>query len=481
MPQHHENRHHGMTELEGMHAFCHIQHTAHAGDRFGRMFALPALYTNPDHLIALGAQGGPMDGGTTASRTQTVPVGHVFFGQFVDHDITLDTTSSLSRVADPAATPNIRTPTLDLDCVYGQGPEAHPYLFHSSGPFANIKLLTGADGTATAQPANLAQEDLCRTAQGTAIIGDPRNDENRVVSQLQLAMIRFHNHVVDEVAADGLTGHDLYEEARRLATWHYQWVVINDFLRAMCGSAVVDDILGNGRRFYCATNGTPYIPIEFAVAAYRFGHSMIPQRIQIQKGGSLFDIFGPKLGRGFSPLDDSDAIVDWHELVPTSLGRTIQMAERLDTKMAALLLNLPFLAGDPVPSLAARNLLRGQSFLLPSGEQVAAAIGRSETEIAGVRQNAQALAGSAIDLSSGTPLWFYLLVEAEEVGRETHPNMFDQGEGLGPVGARIVAETLIGLVELDPRSYLGRNRNWRPSDGVGTSTLGEMLTLGAAA
>lgn len=474
------SHHHGMSHLGGMHSFCHFGHRAQPGDRFGRMFDLPPLYLPVAALQALGAQGGPMDGGTTAQRTQSVTVGHVFFGQFIDHDITLDTTSSLSAVADATTIPNARTPTLDLDCIYGAGPEAHPFLYHASGAFAGVKLLTGADGTAVAQDPALAQDDLARSAQGTAIIGDPRNDENRIVSQLQLAMIRFHNKVADTLHAmpgNTLAGGDLFEAVRRTVTWHYQWVVLQDFLVAMCGAAVVSDILGNGRRYYCAAQGDPFIPIEFAAAAYRFGHSMIPQKIQIQKGKPALEVFGPVLGEGFAPLSDARAVVDWNELVTAAPGHNVQKAEKLDSKLATDLLALPFIPAGDVQSLAARNLLRGQTFLLPSGENVALALGRAQAEIDKVSQAAAGIAGTAADLASGTPLWFYLLVEAEKIGRETTPGHFDKGEGLGPVGARIVAETLIGLLELDPRSFLAGNRNWDPAQGVGVATLGALLTF----
>ncbi len=473
-------KHHGINELPGLHRFCGRGYYQQDGDRFGRMFYLPPLYTNPVGLRQLGAKGGPMDGGKTKDRTKTVDVGQVFFGQFVDHDITLDVTSSLSEVAVPQNTPNVRTPTLDLDNIYGMGPEATPYLYHASGDFAGVKLLVGADGTAVKQNPKLAAQDLARSSGGTAIIGDPRNDENRIISQLELAMIRFHNNVVDAVhQREGLDGGELFERARQLAPWHYQWVVINDFLVAMCGAAPVDDILGNGRRFYCAEDDDPYIPVEFAVAAYRFGHSMVPQKIQIQKGAKAHDLFGKILGQGFVPLAVLEAVVDWNELVTTSAGRQVQKAEELDTKLASILLELPFIPPTPgaVRSLATRNLLRGQTFLLPSGEQVARAVGRPEVEIDKVSAAARKLAKPAVDLATGTPLWFYILTEGETIGRETHPGHFDKGEGLGPVGARIVAEVLIGLVELDPRSYLGTNRNWDPSQGVGVGTLGEMLTF----
>lgn len=474
MPQHH-----GMGKLKGLEAFCHYHHESQRGDRFGRLFGLPPLYTPAPSLIEIGRKGGKMDGGTRANRTTSVDVGQVFFGQFVDHDITLDVTSSLfSVVADTSEIENARTPTLDLDCIYGQGPEATPFLYHAEGDFSGIKVLTAKEGTAVDQSANLAKNDLSRSAHGTAIIGDPRNDENRVLSQLQLAMLRFHNKVVDALSGK-YQGGELFEEARRMVTWHYQWIVINDFLPTMCGGAVVDDILGNGRRYYCAIDGDPYIPVEFSVAAYRFGHSMIPQKIQIQKSKPSHGLFGDVLGGGFRPLTSPQAVVDWRELVETDAGRTVQKAEKLDGKLASILLELPFIAPPAIQSLATRNLLRGQAFQLPSGENIARAIERPDAEINKVSRAAKTVAGASADLSSGTPLWLYLLLEAEKVGRETEAGHFDKGEGLGPVGARIVAETIIGLIELDSRSFLAQNRSWYPdpAEGVGVKTLGEMLTF----
>jgi hypothetical protein len=173
---------------------------------------------------------------------------------------------------------------------------------------------------------------------------------------------------------------------------------------------------------------------------------------------------------------DERAVVDWHELLNTSENRNVQMAEKLDTKMATDLLKLPFIPSDSIQSLASRNLLRGQTFLLPSGENVARTIQRSESEIDNVNQAAKSIASAAADLSNGTPLWFYILMEAEQIGRETTLDTFEPGEGLGPVGARIVAETITGLIELDSRSYLAKNRNWSPDQGVGVTSLGEMLT-----
>ena len=469
---------HGTKPLEGIDALCSVGHERQEGEKFGRMFQLPPLSTMPSALKALGKKGGPLDSQGNSDRASTVGTGDVFFGQFIDHDITLDIVTSLGATADINSFNNARTPSLDLDSIFGMGPEAQPYLYHNEGEFRGVKLLTGADsGTDDTPATELQKNDLARAINGRAVIGDPRNDENRIISQMHLAMINFYNRVVDKLH-EKYEGAELFEEARRLATWHYQWVIVHDFLVKMCGEALVKDILGNGRQCYQATFGDAFIPVEFSVAAYRFGHLMVPQKIQIQKNENALEIFGTFLGRGFQPLSTEKAIVDWLELIESDAGRQVQMAEKMNTKMAPDLLALPFFNPDKEEvSLAVRNLLRGQTFLLPSGENIARAMGRSDTEIKAVVDNAVSVAGSEIDLSAGLPLWFYIMNEAEIIGRESASGSFDRGEGLGPVGGRIVAETLIGLIELDPRSYMAVNRNWEPSDDLNVSTLIEMLTF----
>ncbi len=466
------HEHHGMKPLEGMSAYCVRGHydTKQRDDRFGRLFQeLSPAYTDPAVLQAIGAKNGPMDGKSANDRTDTVPVGMVFFGQFVDHDITLDTSTTFDSVVDnPGEIANVRTPMLDLDCIYGLGPEAQPYLYVQGGAFGGAKLLTGADNPGQA---GIPASDLLRSPNGRAIIGDPRNDENRVISQLQLAIIRFHNHVCDTLhAEEGYEGSELYEHARVTTTWHYQWAVVNDFLTAMCGTPVVERILGCGRQHYCGS--VPFIPIEFSVAAYRFGHSMIPMKVQVQKGGSKLELFGTKLGSGFDPLGDTDAVVDWHELLFTPENRQVERAQKLDTRLAGDLLQLPFIT-EGEASLATRNLLRGNTFLLPGGEKVAEAIGCEQKVIDKVLKKVAKLSG---DLPPhGVPLWLYILAEAEVIGRAEDNGSTKEGEALGPVGATIVAETIIGLLELDDHSYLGANRNWSPREEW--NTLGKLVTV----
>ncbi len=487
------DQHHGMKDFKGLPALCAAG--VNRSDRFGRMLPdAPALYLDPRDLSALGAAGGPMEG--PKAESTSVGAGMIFFGQFIDHDVTFDTSSSFQRLDRPEATTNVRTPTLDLDCVYGDGPEGSPFMYWSgrSGPdadFNGVKLLTAADAaTSPGTAPGFREQDVPRASNGRAIIGDPRNDENRIISQMQLGFLRFHNKVADALHAKGGQGEHLFAEARRVSTFHYQWIVVQDFLRRLAGGAVVDRILGQGRTLYrpeTCPHGTlhgaePFMPVEFAVAAYRFGHSMIPDFLRLRAGGAEQPLFGTGLGAAFTPVPSMNAVVEWPMLLDLSVAGMTR-AEKLDGRLMSQLLALPFVADLTVNSLAVRNFLRAQAFMLPSGETMARACARPELEIEQVAGEARARASAAgASLSAGVPLWYYLLLEAELIGRESSAGMFEPGEGLGPAGPTIVAETLIGLLELDTRSYLGSNRAWHPAgadklgdDGV--FTLLQLLTF----
>lgn len=484
-----DNKHHGMLPFKGLEHLCTT--SSFRPGRFARLFTeLPPLYINPLTLHKIGKTGGKMEDKGAPNLAKDTPAGMIFFGQFIDHDITLDDSSSLTATNDPHGTENVRTPTLDLDNVYGEGPGSHPYLYNGAG-----KLLTGADYKypSSVIPNWKNQDDLPRTPKGTAIIGDPRNDENRIISQMQLGFLNFHNKVM----GSGTTA-KTFAEARRIVTWHYQWIVVNDFLRTMCGDWIVDDILTNGRKVYrpeCMGSGDPFIPIEFSTAVYRFGHTMIPQKMRVKVGGPQHVIFDPNsiLGKGFQPITDTAAVVEWAALLDSGNG-LYDRAGEMDVKLAKALLDLPFLQNQtpPVPaferSLAVRNLLRAQSFLVPSGEQVAESLIRAgATEITPKMIEKVRAVGKSLGLSKATPLWLYILAEGKTIGRmEEGPQgqmKFAKGEGLGPVGARIVAEVIIGLLEHDPRSFLGSNRNWSPMDTPdkigtnGVSSLYQLLTV----
>jgi hypothetical protein len=461
--------------------------------RFGRMFGnLPTFAADTPQtraaLIAIGKKGGIMDAEDDLAQTPadlitvaalsannpnnpTIPAGFTFFGQFLDHDMTFDPTSSLERQVDPEQIANFRTPTLALDNVYGAGPGGSPQLYDKSDGISFLVEETGTPG----------KFDVPRNSQNCAIIGDPRNDENLIVSQLQLAFLKFHNAAVDYVKTEiGLTNPgQIFAEAQRLVRWHYQWIVIHEFLVKTCGQGVVDDVLTNGRKFY-AWHNEPYIPVEFSVAAYRFGHSQVRPSYRANftgnAGGQPFFgmIFTPTPSDPSDPDDLSGGcraprrFIDWPTFFDFGDGN-VRPNKKIDTRLSTALFALPAsVVANPDPmlnpqSLAQRNLLRHLTFSLPSGQRVARAMSLpilSEGDLSDLKPHG---------MDDRTPLWFYILREAELV---------ENGERLGPVGARIVAEVFLGLIEGDKLSYLSQEPDWEPSfPTIDASKTGDDFTI----
>lgn len=449
--------------------------------RFGRMFpSLPPFAPDTPQvraaLMTIGQKGGIMDAqddpmaspvdlilkpelNVNNPNNPKMTAGMTFLGQFVDHDITLDTTSSLEQQVDPEAIENFRIPTLALDNIYGMGPANHAHLYDANDP---IKLLIEPNpGSETKSRGGVQRMDLPRNSQGTALIGDVRSDENIVLSQLHLAFLMFHNKCVDHVrATTGLTSpHAVFQEAQRLVRWHYQWILLNEFLPLTCGQTVLDDVLKKGRKFYKWRNA-PFIPVEFAVAAYRFGHSQVRPSYRMNFGPATNqDVFlrlfvdTPENSANPDPDDMRGGLrkprrfIDWQTFFDFGDGN-VRPNKKIDTKLSTVLMDLiGFPAGEP-QSLAQRNLLRHLTFKLPSGQAVAKAMHlpvMPASDFADLAPHG---------LNTRTPLWFYVLREAEKK---------ENGERLGPVGARIVAEVFIGLMEGDATSYLKQDSSWTPT------------------
>ncbi|NER31892.1 MAG: peroxidase, partial [Symploca sp. SIO1C4] len=330
---------------------------------------------------------------------------------------------------------------------------ASPYLYDKN----NLgKLLIGNDKN---------PHDLPRNSQEIALIGDPRNDENLIISQLHLAFIKFHNRVVDEVKARGFGGEAVFPEAQRLVRWHYQWIVLNEYLPLIVGQAVVDDILNNGRKFF-SWQKQPFIPVEFSVAAFRLGHTQVRNRFRVNDAPeSEKQLFELRVSGAVPPAQ----VVDWKKFFQFDSCQPPQFSKKLDAKIASVLLDLPVpIVGedDPRRSLAIRNLFRGKSFSLPSGQAVAKAMGIKplSDEQLGLKE---------LGYKEEAPLWFYILKEGEvQTG----------GETLGEVGGRLVAEVLIGLLEGDFMSYLKIDPCWvpcLPSTKPGEFKMADLLNLAA--
>jgi hypothetical protein len=450
--------------------------------RFGTMFKdLPAFAPDDALLSSLAAS-------MTEARDVSddivpdgldnvaMPSGYVYLGQFIDHDMTRDTTPLTTRNNDPHALTNFDTPKFDLGSVYGQGPAGNPELYESDRK--HLKLVTNALGV----------RDLPRDAKGVALIGDPRNDENLIVSQLQQAFILLHNHFLDGDAKGN------FARAQQLTQWHFQWVIVHDFLPRLVGQELVDSLVvttaGKIRAktaFYRPGNpNKPMMPIEYSVGAYRWGHSGIrPEyemhQSQMSPSPTVLPIFSTDPDpvnardlRGSRPLYP-DAQIDWNyffELPGVDAPDDRNYARLIDTQVARPLLQLPDSVvahtPDAVLALAERNLLRGKRLGLPAGQDVAARMKKTVPSLPDPLTNDE-LGLPDPGWSGKAPLWFYCLKEAELLG----------GTQLGPVAGRIVAEVILGLLQADKASYWNAATPFTPVGGAGFR-MGHLVTLSGA-
>lgn len=418
----------------------------------------------------------------------TTTAGTTFIGQFTDHDITFDQTSLLGVPQDPTSSRNTRTPVLDLDSVFGGGPAMRPDLYVSN-PDGTVgpKMKIGSGGV---------HEDLPRVANGdgsyTALIADPRNDENLMLAGLVSAHILFYNRLLDELPHHDMSpfpaarGNDFrhhsvaHQLAREVTVWHYQWLLVNEHLPQIVGADLVADVLKRGNRFYRPSAREAFMPIEFSAAAYRFGHSMVRPSYRANftsgTGDSANPGANPFFGLVFDPREPSFSepvkhdrgdllggfpaakrYIGWETFFDLADGQ-VKNNKRIDTRISKVLFTLPLPAIAPHTETAPlvlpqRNLLRHLTWNMPSGQSVARAMGATPLS----RSDLAQIEGVYRPFGTSTPLWYYILAEAKAV---------NNGLTLGPVGGRIVAETLIGLLRADPSSYLSANPRFQPFLGT---------------
>ena len=438
----------------------------------------------------------------TGAGPSGVPAGFTYLGQFIDHDLTMDKTDVMlgDRVS-PAMLLQARSPSLDLDSLYGAGPQdpASAKFYEADGVHLNVGS-SGGDGDLP----DMAGFDLPRRGTGRsarakrrASIPDPRNDENLAVAQTHLAMIRFHNRVVDTLD-DATPPVQRFAAAREIVTKHYQWMIRTDFLPRICARATVNDVFRNGRRVFEADatpTDVPTMPIEFSVAAYRLGHSMVRgaynwNRIFDDGGGSLDLLFefsgtsgtlGGELRLPTIWVADFRRLYDFGEAGRQNLTvppARFNRAKRIDTRLAAPLRNLPkgSFGGpavdrdDPRANLAFRNLMRARMVRLATGQQMASAMAAAGLDVTRLSRAEIRDGRNGADLGPmptaqrqallrDTPLWFYILREAELHRGRLHG-----------VGARIVAETFHRAMEGSEWSIV-RDTAFRPTLGPDSSTF----------
>lgn len=412
-----------------------------------------------------------------ADDDPSIPAGYTYFGQFVDHDITAtggvpDITNGrfepLESIVDVS---NGRTAHLELDSVYGRPGSLDNQVPKPDGAkmvVGKVTIVGNGSPPFAPVPDKSLFNDLPRKPRSPdaridreALIGDARNDENLIIAQMHVAFLKAHNTLADDLKS--------FEAARKALTLIYQSVIVDDYLPRICDEETLAGILKDGPRFFDPA-GPAFMPLEFAAAAYRFGHSMVRRKYDfnlnfpsvtstfmftftalsgnIAPDGAATDAAGNPIG---SPEAHGSAtfphnwIVDWPRFLPIDPARPPQRARPIDPLLTPLLAELRNTFGNPIqrppgttlniaPHLAKRNLLRGYLLSLPTGEAVAARIGANAIAIS---PETTSLPPEALAPFAGrTPLWLYVLTEARA----------NDGK-LGVVGTTIIAETLIGLIK----------------------------------
>jgi hypothetical protein len=421
-----------------------------------------------------------------------IPAGFTYLGQFVDHDLTFDKTNvMLGQNVSPAQLLQARSPSLDLDSLYGAGPTdpASVKFYEADGIHLKMGTTAAAGGIAAKQGFDLPRgAGTTVAAKRKAIIPDPRNDENLAVAQTHLAFIRFHNRVVNTLPAS-VPPAQRFAQAREIVTKHYQWMLRTDFLPRICAPGVVNNVFTNGRKAFevgVTPTDVPTMPIEFSVAAFRLGHSMIRgaynwNRIFDDGAGSLELLFVFSAGSGdlggaqrlaSTWIADFRRLYDFKEAGRADLAvpaAKFNRAMRIDTTLVNPLKSLPGFPADEA-NLAFRNLTRAKMVRLATGQQMVTFLknkgvtltkltnaqirdGKNGAKLGGLTQPQRAA------LLKNTPLWFYILREAE----------LNQGKLKG-VGARVVAETFHRAMEGSETSIV-RDPAWRPSLGPNNTTF----------
>ena len=427
-----------------------------------------------------------------------IPAGFTYLGQFIDHDRTFDKTDvMLGTNVTPAQLLQARSPSLDLDSLYGAGPQdpgsakfyeadgLHLKVGKTIGPTKNgFDLPRGAGNTAA--------------KKRKAIIPDPRNDENLAVAQTHLAMIRFHNRVVD-TQLGGVPDTQKFERAREIVTKHYQWMIRTDYLPRIARKAVVDNVFNNGRKVFevnAAPTDVPTMPIEFSIAGFRLGHAMVRANYNWNKifdngGGTLdllftFSATGGNLGSDTRLasiwIADFRRLYDFSEANKPNLtvpASKFNRAMRIDTRIVDPLQHLPPQTvglpnstgfNDKRRNLAFRNLTRAKMVKLATGQQMQRFFKNKGVTIPRLTKQQIRDGNNGADLSGltaaqreavlkNTPLWFYVLREAEL-----------NGGRLSGVGAWIVAETFHRAMEGSTHSIV-RDTTFAPSLGPNSTTF----------
>lgn len=428
-----------------------------------------------------------------------IPAGYTYLGQFIVHDMTYLDPVTASR--------NLRSPALDLDSVL---PEIDPDQFISKIP----ELGPASLGLTSSQEDVRLTEDLRRDDEvyGKPIIADDRNDNFLPLSQSHLLLLKFYNAIAALLGIRWTPDlkPDDHRRVREVWVKHFQYAVLHDYLPRIVGSETYRAVLQGKRaivhpesfprgaaRQQC--DDDPWMPLEFATAFGRYGHSMIRHcykpwnQKRVDEAVTVGDFMNVSYRNSGDCLSSSGRAIpaswihDWFYLLDFSgikgapAGQKPIMANLLDTNLAAPLGALPKRLLDnpgqpdppcPLPpsgdfNLAARTLMRVSWCHLKPAQDALKILNAHLTAIKAppidaltpheicdaTRTGEAAVFKRHPELLEKTPLWFYMLREAEKKACGRH---------LGPFGGRIVMETMHAAIEASSCSILD-GTGWKPT------------------
>lgn len=428
-------------------AASYFQHLVNSSNGNDLSYAIPSSLMSHIAFPGKGVYADPTGG----PESPNLPAAFTFVGQFVDHDLTMNAVNLFE--VQTGNIPDNASPLIDLDSVYGP---------RSTLDTVTPKQLFHPDGRFRLKDHG-SYHDLERDAMGNAYISDKRNDENQMVLQVHLLVMRTHNTLIE----GGLNLKEAYKET----LFNWQSVLLTDYLSQVLDQEVYDDQrvqidkpdFGNFRyKPYLDLTNDRYIarmPHEFGIG-FRFGHSQLRSKYQLQDAGRVFPLFdnaltsagGPKVNtfadmRGSQVLPP-DKVIDW----PFFAGGAFK-SNAIDSKVTPVVADLPESAIPDdikyIGNLVHRNLIRSRQVGLCAGEDLAELYGyhRDHLPISVIEPDpaARHLYHQGNDFR--TPLWYYLLKEAEHAETATESR-------LGKVGSHLVGEVILGAIKWARESVL---------------------------
>ena len=383
-----------------------------------------------------------------------VDSGYTYFGQFISHDLTKDVSSvDEAWQKEPEELVNLQTPRLDLQVLYGGGPERSGEFYEED----KVRLKVGA------RRADGRSFDICTGQQGERIVADDRSAANLILRQMTAVFARLHNCAVEQFRPEIVDEKALFERARLQTQRQFRWLVLKDYLPTMLNPEVYRKVfIDNSSSIRWDTFS---IPIEFAAAAMRFGHAMVRPNylFGFEREMLLPKILGRTPDRG--ALAD-EAEINWGFFFQGAGPGGAVTARPIDTRLSLPLHRLPadligvaeiacphFRIAKNPDQLSIRTLLRGAGLRLASGQTAAHAFGETALTMADLCQNSdgketeQGRILRDTGLVRETPLWYYILKESE---------VRENGNRVGPVGSHLIAETIFGALRSDPHSCLNQ-------------------------